>query len=76
MTESAALIHSRSPIADNPFAALKKHDKGVQFSLADVGAEAKGQAQSATALGQLKPAAATPARGNLLSSSLIAQLSG
>jgi hypothetical protein len=76
MTEAAALTHPRSPIADNPFSALKKHDKGVQFSLADVGAEAKGQAQTGAALGQVKPAATAPGQGNLLSASLIAQLAG
>jgi hypothetical protein len=76
MTEAAALTHPRSPIADNPFAALKKHDKGVQFSLADVGAEAKTQTQTGAALGQFKPAAAAPGTGNLLSASLLAQLAG
>ncbi len=76
MTQAAALIHPRSPIADSPLSALKKSDKGVQFSLADVGAEAKSQAQSASALGQFKPTAAKPDQGNLLSSSLLAQLAG
>ena len=76
MTEAAALIHPRSPIADSPLSALKKSDKGVQFSLADVGAEAKSQAQSASALGQFKPTVTKAGQGNLLSSSLLAQLAG
>jgi hypothetical protein len=76
MTQAAALIHSRSPIADNPLSALKKNDKGVQFSLADVGAEAKSQAKAGAALGQVKPAARAVGHGNLLSSSLLAQLGG
>ncbi|HEV2674633.1 MAG TPA: hypothetical protein VGV37_08830 [Aliidongia sp.] len=76
MTEAAALTHPRSPIADNPFAALKKHDKGVQFSLADVGAETKSQTQAGAALGQVKPAVSAAGHGNLLSSSLLAQLGG
>lgn len=76
MTEAAALAHPRSPIADNPLSALKKHDKGVQFSLADVGAEAKNQTQTGSALGQFKPTASAPGHGNLLSSSLLAQLGG
>jgi hypothetical protein len=76
MTQAAALTHPRSPIADNPLNALKKHDKGVQFSLADVGAETKGQAKTGAALGQIKPTAAIPGQGNLLSSSLLAQLAG
>ncbi|HLZ68182.1 MAG TPA: hypothetical protein VKQ29_18305 [Aliidongia sp.] len=73
---AAALTHARSPIADNPLSALKKHDKGVQFSLADVGAEAKGQAKTGAALGQFKPAVTGAGQGNLLSSSLLAQLGG
>ncbi len=76
MTETVALNHLRSPIADNPLSALKKQDKGVQFSLADVGAEAKTQAQTGAALGQFKPAVTKPAHGNLLSTSLLAQLGG
>lgn len=75
-TAAAAMMHARSPIADSPMSALKKGDKTVQFSLADVGAEAKSQAQSGTSLGQFKPTAAKPGQGNLLSSSLLAQLAG
>jgi hypothetical protein len=74
MTEAATLTHLRSPIADNPMAALKKNGKGVQFSLSDVGAETKNQAQTGAALGQMKPAAHAAGHGNLLSSSLLAQL--
>ena len=76
MTQAAALTHARSPIADNPLSALKKNGKGVQFSLADAGAEAKSQAKAGAALGQFKPTASGPAQGNLLSSSLLAQLGG
>lgn len=74
MTDATALTHPRSPIADSPLSALTKHGKSVQFSLADVGAEAKSQAQSGAALGQVRPITGAPAQGNLLSSSLIAQL--
>ncbi len=74
MTEAAALTHPRSPIADSPLSALKTHGKGVQFSLADVGAEAKTQAQTGADLGQVKPTVTGPGQGNLLSSSLLAQL--
>ena len=76
MTDAVALAHPRSPIADNPLSAIKKQDKGVQFSLADVGAEAKSQAQTGAALGQVKPTVSAPGHGNLLSSSLLAQLGG
>jgi hypothetical protein len=76
VTATAALIHARSPIADNPLTALKKNDKGVQFSLADVGAEAKSQAKAGAALGQVKPSATAPGQGNLLSASLLAQFGG
>jgi len=75
-TTAAAMMHPRSPIADSPLSALKKGDKAVQFSLADVGAEAKSQAQTGASLGQFKPTAAKPGQGNLLSSSLLAQLAG
>jgi hypothetical protein len=74
MTDAVALNHLRSPVADNPLSALKKQGKGVQFSLADVGAEAKSEAQTGASLGQVKPAVSKPGHGNLLSSSLLAQL--
>ncbi|GGF27594.1 hypothetical protein GCM10011611_37020 [Aliidongia dinghuensis] len=74
MTETVALAHLRSPVADNPLSALKNRGKGVQFSLADVGAEAKTQEQTGTALGQVRPTATAPGHGNLLSASLIATL--
>jgi hypothetical protein len=75
-TTAAAMMHPRSPIADSPLSALKKSDKPVQFSLADVGAEAKSQTQTGSSLGQFKPSAAKRGQGNLLSSSLLAQLGG
>ena len=74
MTDAVALTHPRSAIADNPLSALRKHGQNVQFSLADVGAEAKGQAQTGSALGQVKPTASAPGHGNLLSASLLSQL--
>ena len=76
MTDAVALNHPRSAIADNPLSALRKHDQKVQFSLADVGAEAKGQAKTGATLGQVKPAASAPGHGNLLSASLLSQFGG
>jgi hypothetical protein len=74
MTQASALIHARSPIADNPISALKKNGKGVQFSLSDVSAESNSEAKTGSALGQIKPAVTGAGQGNLLSSSLLAQL--
>jgi hypothetical protein len=76
MTATTSLIHASSPIADNPFAALRKHDKHVQFSLPSTDAEANRQAKTGAALGQVKPVASVPGRGNLLNASLINEIGG